>query len=503
MLSQHLALGKTKKTIHSGFTRQNMLGEALLHKPEIIPNVIRFYGDKYTLSCLTQGTGRMFNVTKDSRDYRLLSSNKIVWFGIRNLSQMFRVVSSPIPPPNGLIGGTTPFTFTFEMQEAFFYPGDVLRFPSGAHAYVLNFGQPTGTNQFTYNLQCLTPLSFLAPEDLLPDISVVRGYNLFGEKSIQGFSNQFTPVKYFNHLTTCRKGFGLSGDALTDIVWMAPSMVPGKGSRSKDDMLREAFWWYEQEDQVMHQHFKDLEYMYWFGETTVNDAGETFLKDVLAGNENIIAGSGVFEQLKYSTRRVYEVGKTNYNFWTDLLEEMIRNSKDVSDQKFVLIGGLGFISEFDRAFQREIKSNYLVDTNVFVDAKGNEITFKGQVRRFQGLLNAEFSTIYCPMFDDPDLFGNNPHVRTGYPLMSYRGVVLDFGNYGGRPNVEFLAKGVESEGHNRSFVRKEISGMISIEGKKSTQTANSIDSTKIEYLSQTAVNILNRTTCAVIEAVNA
>lgn len=455
-------------------TDSNSLAQALLTRPEISNTLAYAFGDKFHLQYLTQGSGRV------SEKYKLIGNSEFKW-------PLQGMLHKAIPITGAISPATTPglnrAPFTIPLSEKYFSEGDVVRFEDGTLARIQGDGVQNGSD-FIYTMILLTS----SDGDSVPAAVSVLGkelsfeWTLFEEHSKGGSSKEAYPMWFRNQLSTSRLSWAMSGSSRTDVI-----VLEGKNSKGKKSGL----WIYEKQYQQMLDWMKQTERMRWYGVYNRDSQGEVKLP---GGNGRpVLSGAGCLGQLANVNRRNYTQGSEQ--LYRDFISDLVMNSKEAENKKFVAFGGRGALDEFNTAMRQSIQAARIIDTHI-VSRNGMNLKFGSDFVTYQGLLNTEITLVYNPIFDDP-VHNREIHPKTGLPKESYRLVILDFSDYAGEPNISLCAKG--ADGIDRSMVNWYTAGSTTPEGGNSGVSgmlrSNSLDGFESHMLSETAIKITNPLAC--------
>lgn len=489
----------TDKRSSGGFTTELSLGNFYLQKPHVMEDIIHSFGQKFFVGWITKGMGKTYGTVNSKAPLKLpetemIGANTCRWGLMGYKARIIKVLS--YPSNNGV--NSQMFTVVLE-DGTYFSPGDIIAFPGGGYDILGRiYGPPqsSGMNRWTYQVQLLDINKFLIPalmpgggNPAIPNYSVAKRHSIYGEDSRTGYSVQFMPEFYENYMTIVRKSGGITGDAASSVTWLG---MPGATKKTKGDKI----WWTTQEQQLMEQLWEAEEFAAIWGEKTVTPDGKSaYLFD--ENGKPIWAGDGILRQLDFSIQRPYIVGQTDRDYWDELMNELIRRSDTWESKKYIMLAGMGMCNEFRRAMKTELIS-YGNAATIFSDVNGNDITYNsGNIQTIRGLWNNEISLVHHGLFDHDGYFGHDRHPRTGLPMMSYMGIILDVTNYGGYPNLAHLVKG--NSILNRGFIRTEEPGLFNIEGKP-MPFGTGRDSTQVHLFSQGMYIIRSPYSSAVLRA---
>lgn len=466
----------TSQKWHSGLTDQNSLAQALMTEPEVLSKTLAYvFGDKYAIQYLTQGMGRVSN------KYTKIGNQQFRWPLMGSLTKAIPISGTFTPASNVGLNFTT---FTVALAERYFAVGDVIASESRVYARVQEEPKQVG-NDWIYVLALVTndPTATMPTSDLTTGKEFSFEYTAFEEYSEGGFSKEAFPMWFTNQMTTSRMSYSMSGGAQTDVMVLNVGARNGKGGSQ--------LWMYEKEYQNMLLWQEQTERMRWYGKYNRDPQGLVHLPGT--NGRPVLIGAGIHDQIATSNVRNYTKGTER--LFRDFILDLMDNSRDSENKKFIAFTGKGGMQEFDRAMRDSIASSMLVDTH-FVSGSGQELTLGGQFITYKGLIGTELTLVHLPLYDKKE---NNRllHPETQWPLESYNFTVLDFSMFGGESNISMLAKG--TDGIDRSFRTWYTAGSQTPMGDDSgigkVLRSSSLDGWECHLLSETAIKVTNPLSC--------
>jgi hypothetical protein len=327
------------------------------------------------------------------------------------------------------------------------------------------------------------------PTDTMPTADLATGkefsfeFTAFEEYSQGGSSKEAFPMWFTNQMTTSRMSYSMSGGAQTDVMVLSVGGRNGKGGQN--------LWLPEKQYQVMLQWMEQTERLRWYGKYNRDAQGLVNLPGT--NGRPVLMGAGIHDQIASSNTRTYTQGTER--LFRDFILDLMDNSRDAENKKFIAFTGKGGLEEFDRAMRDSIAASTLVDTH-FVSGSGQNLTLGGQFTTYKGLMGTELTVVHLPLYDKKE---NNRqlHPVTQWPLESYNFTVLDFSMYGGESNISMVAKGVD--GIDRSFRTWYTAGSQTPAGGDSGASnmlrSSSLDGFECYMLSETAIKVANPLAC--------
>lgn len=381
------------------------------------------------------------------------------------------------------VGTSTPGGyFQLKMRDNYLVPGmNVLFHDRTLQARVQ--GKPSGTpGNYIYSFQTITGVEFNWATHVAGQAGKKTCFGMFttyGEKSLRGYSRTHYPDEYINHVTIQRQGFSMSGDALTEVIWVYFNGAKG--------------WWFEKWRQARLQFMMQNEWHKIYGQSSMKAADGTVLErsriqDEETG-EDVIQGDGLLEQL-LGGNLMYGSGAHGYADMDDFRDMMIRlrkfSTKHTGNHWYGLCADEGYSKA------REVLERYWIDTMrgvINAQAKDREIEVGVNFEKifFEG---NTLTFVNHPMMADE--LAMTQRGADGTLLAAGDFIFVESTSEKGQ-NFEILTKG--KNGIDRSLIMKEFDGMYSA-GVVNPVTSE--DSKSFECLKQDGLFIWNTMCCGVI-----
>jgi len=437
--------------------QENSLVDNLIKYPEIASTLILQY-PQYSLNYFVDGTGRF---AKEE----LIGDSKFQW-----------AIQGRLNRPSTFTGTTTGngaglTQFSMEFEENYLNPNDVLKIAENKNAIVI--GEPTPTaNGYTYQFRFESndPNLSLIASDFASGRTAGTIGSAFPEASDRGYENHVYPDWYENYMRIQRKAISISGSALTDITWLESN-----GQR---------LWYYTAHQQTMTEFLWQRELHDWYGNSTVDSAGNISALD--ANGKPIRTGDGILKQIDSANIDTYNGILTEERI-TSFFTQLSLNTGMQDAHWLVYTGAAG-----REAFHKAMK-DLVIDTGNFIY---NANTGKDQALGVNFVtyhaLGQKMTLVHCPIFDDKNLHGNDIDPVSGHPKESFRMVFMNFGSTNGVSNIERKVKG--AGGVNRSMLIKYIPGMVD-PYNHGMEAANSRDAFTAEFLSESCMVVRNPLSC--------
>lgn len=436
----------------------NALVTNLLKYPEIAKTLIRQY-PQYSLNYFLDGTGRF---AKEE----LIGENAFRWPILGRLNR-------PSTCTGVLTGtGIGNSTFTVEFEENYINPNDVVRFADESQAIVMGEPVPSlGGYTFSFILQTNDPTAVITAAAVAAGLTANTVGSAFPEGSDRGYENHVYPDWYINHIGINRKSKSITGSALTDITW-----IENGGQRV----------WFFTDEKLMREEFmyqKELDS--WYSTSTMDANGNSTV--IGTDGKPIVKGDGILRQIDAANVDTYN-GTLTEKMLTDFLAQLALNTGNKNAHWLVFTGTAGKV-----AFHEAMKDLVYPAGNLIYDANVGAETEIGVNFTSYNALGYRLTLVHNPLFDDPNLHGNNIDPVSGFPKESFRMVFLDMGTTDGVSNIERKVKG--AGGIDRGMIIKYIPGMVNPFDQKSMNAANARDAFTCEILCESGIIVRNPLSC--------
>lgn len=478
----------------STHTDTNSLNQALLTKPELLDYVALAYGANQTHK---QGYGNMHSLlqylcsgsktTGMQGSYKPIGDREVEWALMGQYLKKMTIVGTVTP--NALVGlGHT--TFEVPLEDKYFFRGEVCRFEDDTLARVEEEPRPQGSHWcYTFKIVSANAADTVAGYALEIGRSVASSHSLFGEGSQGGGAKSATPMRFRNTISTTKTNWGMTGDALNQVLEIKIPTSDGKQGKS--------LWVYYQEAEAYRQHMRHVENLLWTSRS--NRLPDGSVPNFDSNGQPIYSGAGIDEQIKgintFTTSQL-----TSYML-RDMAYELKNKSYNAETKEIMLITGTGGARHFHYAIQKDTQFMPIVADDIYISKIGKaELSFGGTFTRYQGP-GVTFTLCTHPAFDDPNTF--NAMSSEGYTKQSYKMYFLDFGNVGGEPNIQLLTRG--KDGSNRALDRWITAGGVVPKGmgldNPTSLRSHGQDSFEVWIQSQVGVVIRNPLSCGMIEII--
>jgi hypothetical protein len=433
----------------------------MLKFPEIRP-VVNDMFPQYSLSYFLDNTSR-YSTTVEVGD-------RIVKWALKGRRSRPSTILSTFTGSATAFLGNTSAVVDFQPGEMYLHPNDVVRFPNGTNAWVYGIAG----NQVTFKLQSNSNTESV-------DLSAAGGQqlgvigNMFPEGSQRGYGNQAFPDWYMNALGIYRKQLDITGDAITDILWV--------------EFNGQKLWFFEQEQEFYRENEYEQEVDRWLAHTTVDVNGNPMQFD--AQGKPVFKGDGLLRQVDANNIDTYNGVLTTARI-TNFIAYLQFNT-GIKGATYMVWGGKAAQLAWNEAMQ-----NFFVQPGALVwNASTGGETELGSTYSTYHVLGSKVVFAHNPIFDDTNIFTEMVTNSFGtYPKMSYTMFFANISQYGEMSNLELAVK--SAGGINRHKIIKYIPGMINPMDKSTMLAATGDDKFSVEYLSHTALVLHNPYSCGTL-----
>lgn len=411
-----------------GYSNEETIAHLMLSKPEEINNTLTYtYGmddDRFPLTFLTEGQGSAG--VKDIKTVqwtwktmgRMKFNDYVLYFNTANAT----------PGKGGAMFDVEFATHWLIEQYGLIAPDGVTQvrimkdLGEGAHG------------GYVYRLKLTTPdpNSFVDPSNLANGKYWSMTAPTISESYSKGNrSNVMGPGKMTSQLEFHRYSKEIAGN-VSNVVVTYEFKTKGGGTTNL---------WINEE---MRQHditcrIMDEERL-WLAEYNRNENGEVLLVDPDNG-QPIPHTAGMMQICKESNYDTYgEVLPLNKieRFIGDILDK----DTDTGSMEVVLMGGKGFMEDFDMAIRNDARSEGFMTPlgdKMIEDFEGG-LSYGKYFRRYKTVDNHVITVKHLPFLDTGTLAENAKangmiHPRTGRPITSHQAYLVDLSVYGGERNV--------------------------------------------------------------------
>jgi hypothetical protein len=477
--------------LNEGHTDANSLGKLLMDSPDVFtPTLIYLWGQKsnyFPITTLTEG--QMGGVKE-------VNSTLYHWptMGKPRYGDEIASFNSTANPTPGIAG--TDFTANFRTRLIIEQYGLIA--PDGTKYRVMKAPQKNSDGTYAYTVKPKNPnvscsLSNLAPGKfwVMTAPTIPEAYSRGNRHNKRGTGKMYNQIGFQRY--TMEIGGNIAHKTVANIEF------PTEGGGTTNLWVNEEFRQFE------HNVLKYSEEHHWTSEFNRELDGSINMKDWDNG-EDIPEGAGVFEMVKETNHITYgEILTMNtLNLAIDVVSD---NDTDAGMVEVVLYGGRGFLEDFHNAIVNDSKANGFQQAlgDKMISGEQGRLSYGNTFTQYRNIAGDTITVKHLDMLDngvlaDLDKRNGNIHPITGRPMCSHTGVLLDQSTYSGERNV---AMAVQKGGADVYGIIKGISdipaGWGSMVDSKAMSTE--VDASKYERKLSKGINILNTSSCILIQAV--
>lgn len=220
--------------------------------------------------------------------------------------------------------------------------------------------------------------------------------------------------------------------------------------------------WINEEMRQFHLNMRVMnEERLWMAEYNRNTNGEVLLKDRDNGKP-IPHTSGMLEICRESNYDTYGEYLT-LNKIKRTVGDVIDRDTDTGTMNIVLMGGKGFLEDFDEAMKMDAKENGFLTPlgDKEIQGAGDNLEYGAYFRKYKTVDGHTITAKHCSFFDKGTIAeaakqNGMIHPRSGLPITSHQAAFIDFSSYEGHRNVRMVRlKG-------KTYKTKVIEGMTDI-----------------------------------------
>lgn len=234
----------------------------------------------------------------------------------------------------------------------------------------------------------------------------------------------------------------------------------------------------------------------WLAEYNRNANGEVGLKDRDNGKP-IPHTSGMLEICRES----------NYDTYGEILPlsklkrtigDVLDRDTDTGTMDIVLMGGKGFLEDFDEAMKVDAKENGFLTPlgDKEIQGSGYGLEYGAYFRKYKTIDGHAITAKHCSLFDKGTIAeaakqNGMIHPRSGLPITSHQACFIDFSSYEGQRNVRMVRQ------KGQIYKAKVIEGMTDIPAcwglPNTNHAATEIDMARYEVKSSIGLQVNNST----------
>lgn len=242
----------------------------------------------------------------------------------------------------------------------------------------------------------------------------------------------------------------------------------------------------------------------WIAEYNRNTNGEVLLKDRDNGKP-IPHTSGMLEICRESNYDTYGEYLTLSKIERTIGDVLDRDT-DTGTMNIVLMGGKGFLQDFDNAMKMDAKENGFLTPlgDKEIQGVGDNLEYGAYFRKYKTVEGHTITAKHCSFFDKGTIAeaakqNGMIHPRTGLPITSHQACFIDFSTYDGHRNVRMVRQ------KGQIYKAKVIEGMTDIPAcwglPNTNHAATEVDMARYEVKSSLGLQVDNSNKMFLIKCV--
>ena len=410
-----------------GYSNEESIANLQLQKPVEINAFLTYnYGkddDRFPLTFLTEGRGSAGVVDVDTVQWTWKT------MGRSKFDDFVTYFNTANTKPG--VGGSD---FEVHFSTHWFIAQYTLTAPDG-HTQVRiqrDLGESAHGYGYILRLMSPNPDAFVDPEMLAVGKYWSMGAPLVSESYSKGNrSNTMGPGQMTSQLEFHRYSKEIAGN-LANVV-TEYEFEGGDGGKNK-------LWINEEMRQFNVTMRIANEERLWMAEYNRNANGEVSLKDMDNGKP-IPTTAGMLEICRESNYDTYGEYLT-LNKIKRTVGDVLDRDTDDGTMNIVLMGGKGFIEDFDEAMRMDAKENGFVTPlgDKMIDGSDAGLAYGKYFRRYKTVDEHTITVKHCSFFDKSTIAETAKkngmiHPRSGLPITSHQACFIDFSSYNGHQNV--------------------------------------------------------------------
>lgn len=253
--------------------------------------------------------------------------------------------------------------------------------------------------------------------------------------------------------------------------------------------------WINEEMRQFHLNMRVMnEERLWMAEYNRNANGEILLKDRDNGKP-IPHTSGMLEICRESNYDTYGEYLT-LNKIKRTVGDVLDRDTDTGTMNIVLMGGKGFLEDFDEAMKMDAKENGFLTPlgDREIQGSGDNLEYGAYFRKYKTVDGHTITAKHCSFFDkgtiaDAAKQNGMIHPRSGLPITSHQACFIDFSSYEGQRNVRMVRQ------KGQIYKAKVIEGMTDIPAAwglpNTNHAATDVDNARYEIKSSLGLQVNN------------
>lgn len=472
-----------------GYSNEESIAYLQLTKPVEINAFLTYnYGmddDRFPLTFMTEGQGRNGVVDIDTVQW--------TW------PVMGRMKFTDMLTHCEIVSGKTGINgqeFEVHFATHWFIEQYGLILPDGKTAVRIqkDLGESPYGYAYLVKLTTPNPEAFVADELLTPGLYWSMTAPTVSESYSKGNrSNTMSPGKMTSQLEFHRYSKEIAGNLANTVCKY----------EFKDESGRTSNLWINEEMRQFNLTMRVMnEERLWVSEYNRNANGEVALKDRDNGKP-IPHTAGMLEICRESNYDTYGEYLTLSKIKRTVGDVLTRDTDD-GHMDIVLMGGKGFLEDFDEAMKMDAKENGFLTPlgEKEIQGSGYGLEYGAYFRKYKTVDGHTITAKHASYFDkgtvaEAQKQNGYIHPRSGYPMSSHRACFIDFSNYGGHQNVRMVRQ------KNQIYKAKVLKGLTDVPASwgvpDSNYIATEIDMSRFEIKTSFGLQIDNSNKMFMIE----
>ena len=464
-----------------GYSNEESIAYLQLTKPVEINAFLTYnYGmddDRFPLTFMTEGQGRTGTVDIDTVQW--------TWNVMGRMKFTDMLTHCEIVSGKTGIGGQE---FEVHFATHWFIEQYGLILPDGKTSVRIqkDLGESAYGYAYLVKLTTPNPEEFVADELLAPGLYWSMSAPTVSESYSKGNrSNTMSPGKMTSQLEFHRYSKEIAGNLANTVCKY----------EFKDASGRTSNLWINEEMRQFNLNMRVMnEERLWVSEYNRNANGEIGLKDRDNGKP-IPHTAGMLEICRESNYDTYGEFLTLSKIKRTVGDVLSRDTDD-GQMIVVLMGGKGFLEDFDEAMKTDAKENGFLTPlgDKEIQGSGNNLTYGAYFRTYKTVDGHTIVAKHASYFDkgtvaEAQKQNGYIHPRSGYPMSSHRACFIDFSNYEGNQNVRMVRQ------KNQIYKAKVLKGLTDVPASwgvpDSNYIATEVDMSRFEVKTSFGLQVNN------------
>ena len=263
--------------------------------------------------------------------------------------------------------------------------------------------------------------------------------------------------------------------------------------------------WINEEMRQFHLHMRVMnEERLWSAKYNRNSNGEILLKD-RDNSKPVPHTAGMLEICRESNYDTYgEILPLNKIKRT--VGDVLDRDTDTGTMNIVLMGGKGFLEDFDESMKVDAKENGFLTPlgDKEIQGTGDNLEYGAYFRKYKTVDGHTITAKHCAYFDKGTIAeaakqNGMIHPRSGLPITSHQAAFIDFSNYEGNRNVRMVRQ------KGQIYKAKVLKGLTDVPASwgvpDSNFIATTVDMSSYEVKSSLGLQVDNSTKMFLLKCV--